>query len=188
MKRIKNINVQLSEYQAALNAAPNSPYADLVQMTIGEIYVDMQDHAQALATYEKVFKNYPNSVWRDALQYNTAVAHYKGGSSVEAKKVLQTLIDQYPASVFVACARQNVQSIERGQLPIFLTDTLQDDVERMIDQVKLDLVARAGGSFYSRAKNTFFEIPKPIQTKGIGVAALSDDIKNSKIFFTAWRI
>jgi len=50
-----------------------------------------------------------------------------------------------------------------------------------IDQLKLDLVARAGGSFYSRAKDTFFEIPKPLQSKGIGVNALSDEIRNSTI-------
>ncbi len=52
---------------------------------------------------------------------------------------------------------------------------------KMIDQVKLDLVARAGGSFYSRAKDTFFEIPKPLESMGIGVAALPDKIKNSNI-------
>jgi len=55
------------------------------------------------------------------------------------------------------------------------------DENKMIDQVKLDLVARAGGSFYSRARSTFFEIPKPLQTKGIGVDALPDTIKNSSI-------
>ncbi len=55
------------------------------------------------------------------------------------------------------------------------------DNNKMIDQVKLDLVARAGGSFYSRAKDTFFEIPKPLESMGIGVAALPDKIKNSNI-------
>jgi len=43
------------------------------------------------------------------------------------------------------------------------------------------LVARAGGSLYSRARNTFFEIPKPIQSKGIGVDTLPEEIKNSSI-------
>jgi len=55
------------------------------------------------------------------------------------------------------------------------------DENNLIDQVKLDLVARAGGSFYSRARDTFFEIPKPIKTKGIGVDALPDVIKNSLV-------
>jgi len=35
------------------------------------------------------------------------------------------------------------------------------DEEGIINQQKLDLVARAGGSLYSRAKKGFFEIPKP---------------------------
>ncbi len=55
------------------------------------------------------------------------------------------------------------------------------DENKEIDQVKLDLVARAGGSFYSRIKDTFFEIPKPLRTLGIGVDALPDFIKNSSV-------
>ena len=50
-----------------------------------------------------------------------------------------------------------------------------------IDQTKLDLVSRAGGSFYSRAKDGFFEIPKPLTTLGIGVDALPEDIRNSNV-------
>ncbi|AEH01097.1 flavin reductase family protein [Lacinutrix sp. 5H-3-7-4] len=50
-----------------------------------------------------------------------------------------------------------------------------------IDQEKLDLVSRAGGSYYSRAKSGFFEIPKPLTTLGIGVDMLPVAIKNSKI-------
>ena len=53
--------------------------------------------------------------------------------------------------------------------------------EGVIDQEKLDLVARAGGSNYSRAKSGFFEIPKPLSTLGIGVDALPEGIRNSKI-------
>ena len=50
-----------------------------------------------------------------------------------------------------------------------------------INQEKLDLVARAGGSFYSRAKNGFFEIPKPVATKGVGVDNFPDHVKNSMV-------
>lgn len=55
------------------------------------------------------------------------------------------------------------------------------DKDGNLDQVQLDLVARAGGSLYSRARDTFFEIPKPLQSKGIGVAALSREIRESEI-------
>ena len=53
--------------------------------------------------------------------------------------------------------------------------------EDNIDQHKIDLVARAGGSYYSRAKTGFFEIPKPISTLGIGVDSMSETIRNSAI-------
>lgn len=61
---------------------------------------------------------------------------------------------------------------------------IDDDVldnNDAIDQKKLDLVARAGGSYYSRAKDGFFEIPKPISTLGIGVDNFPDHVRNSMI-------
>jgi flavin reductase (DIM6/NTAB) family NADH-FMN oxidoreductase RutF len=56
---------------------------------------------------------------------------------------------------------------------------LNDD--ETINQQKIDLVARAGGSYYTRVKDGFFEIPKPLSTLGIGVDAIPQEIKNSKI-------
>jgi flavin reductase (DIM6/NTAB) family NADH-FMN oxidoreductase RutF len=53
--------------------------------------------------------------------------------------------------------------------------------DKSINQQKLDLVARAGGSLYSRAKDGFFEIPKPLTTLGIGVDAIPLEIRNSDI-------
>ena len=61
---------------------------------------------------------------------------------------------------------------------------IDDDVlneDESINQQKLDLVARAGGSYYSRAKKGFFEIPKPIATLGIGVDNFPEHVKNSMI-------
>jgi flavin reductase (DIM6/NTAB) family NADH-FMN oxidoreductase RutF len=55
------------------------------------------------------------------------------------------------------------------------------DENNNINQKKLDLVARAGGSYYTRAKSGFFEIPKPISTLGIGVDNFPDHVKNSMI-------
>ncbi len=50
-----------------------------------------------------------------------------------------------------------------------------------IDQHKIDLVARAGGNFYTRAREGFFEIPKPITTLGVGVDALPEEVRNSQV-------
>ncbi|MUU78565.1 flavin reductase family protein [Winogradskyella endarachnes] len=53
--------------------------------------------------------------------------------------------------------------------------------DNTINQEALDLVARAGGSYYSRAKKGFFEIPKPLQTMGIGVDNMPEHVRNSMI-------
>ena len=55
------------------------------------------------------------------------------------------------------------------------------DENKAIDQKKLDLVARAGGNYYSRAKKGFFEIPKPLSTLGIGVDSFPDYVRNSMV-------
>ena len=55
------------------------------------------------------------------------------------------------------------------------------DQDGAIDQSKLDLVARAGGSLYSRANKGFFEIPKPLTTLGIGVDEIPLEIRNSTV-------
>ncbi len=53
--------------------------------------------------------------------------------------------------------------------------------DESINQHKIDLVARAGGSFYTRAKDGYFEIPKPITTLGIGVDSIPLEIRNSLV-------
>lgn len=50
----------------------------------------------------------------------------------------------------------------------------------IIDQTKIDLVARMGGDWYCRANgDALFELIKPITVCGIGVDALPEHIKNS---------
>lgn len=64
---------------------------------------------------------------------------------------------------------------------LHITEEVLDE-NQIIIQEQLDLVARAGGNYYSRAKNGFFEVPKPLHTHGIGVDAMPEEIKNSMIF------
>lgn len=51
----------------------------------------------------------------------------------------------------------------------------------LIDQHKIDLVARLGYNWYCRASgNSLFEVPKPLTTLGIGVDAMPEHIRKSK--------
>ncbi|MBT8259668.1 MAG: flavin reductase family protein [Flavobacteriaceae bacterium] len=53
--------------------------------------------------------------------------------------------------------------------------------DKTINQEALDLVSRAGGSYYTRANKGFFEILKPLKTLGIGVDNMPEHVKNSMI-------
>ena len=56
------------------------------------------------------------------------------------------------------------------------------NADNKIDQTKLDLVARLGGNWYTRANaSTMFEVEKPNLNLGMGFDTLPTSIKNSKI-------
>ena len=55
------------------------------------------------------------------------------------------------------------------------------DENGIIDQHKIDTVARMGGNWYSRANMGMFEVEKPLSSLGIGVDSIPMSIKNSSI-------
>ncbi len=55
------------------------------------------------------------------------------------------------------------------------------DENGIIDQSKIDQVARMGGNWYTRANQGMFEIPKPLSSMGIGVDGIPENIRSSKI-------
>ena len=56
------------------------------------------------------------------------------------------------------------------------------DENGIIDPIKIDLVSRLGGNWYSRANQGLFEVEKPLVTLGIGVDAVPEFVKESPIF------
>ena len=56
------------------------------------------------------------------------------------------------------------------------------DENGVIDQHKIDLVARMGGNWYSRANQGMFEVEKPLKTLGIGVDNIPEYIRKKTIF------
>lgn len=56
------------------------------------------------------------------------------------------------------------------------------DEKGTIDQHKIDLIARMGGNWYTRATPGMFEVEKPLTTLGIGVDAIPEEAKKSGIF------
>ena len=63
---------------------------------------------------------------------------------------------------------------------IHINEAVLDDSGKISPQ-KLDPVSRLGGNWYSRANLGLFEVEKPLRTLGIGVDALPEQIRNSKV-------
>lgn len=55
------------------------------------------------------------------------------------------------------------------------------DENGIIDPVKIDNVSRLGGNWYSRAREGLFQVPKPLDSQGIGIDRLPEEIRNSKV-------
>lgn len=56
------------------------------------------------------------------------------------------------------------------------------DKNLKIDQNAIDLVARMGGNWYTRANLGMFEVPKPSSKLGIGIDQMPEEVKHSKVF------
>ena len=119
-------------------------------------------------------------------------------------------IDEFVKAGFTALASQKVAPLRVAEAPVQFECKVQQIIELgqeggagnliicevvqmhihedllnengLIDQHKIDLVARMGGDWYCRANTeSMFEIKKPITTCGIGYDALPQDIKNSQL-------
>lgn len=62
---------------------------------------------------------------------------------------------------------------------IHLDREILDD-KGTIDPRRIDQVARMGGNWYCRAKDGLFEVPKPLNSLGIGIDRIPEEIRLSK--------
>ncbi|MCX6209078.1 MAG: flavin reductase family protein [Bacteroidetes bacterium] len=66
-------------------------------------------------------------------------------------------------------------------LMMYVDESILTDDKQSIDQTKINLIARLGGDWYCQTKNNLFKVPKPNIKLGIGVDALPQSIRTSKI-------
>ncbi len=148
----------------------------------------------ALATKEVVINvvNY-NMVQQMSLastEYPEGVNEFvkSGLTMLPSEKVAPFRVKESP--VQFECKVNNVVSLgkEGGAGNLIICEVLLLHINKevltddgSIDQHKIDLVSRMGGNWYSRANQGMFEVPKPLSTLGIGVDAIPEHIRLSKV-------
>jgi flavin reductase (DIM6/NTAB) family NADH-FMN oxidoreductase RutF len=112
-----------------------------------------------------------------------------GFTQVPAQRVKPPLVKE--SKIKLECRVNEVKALGTGggagnliiaEVLLLHIDDAILDAQGMIDQRKLDLVARLGGNWYTRANaETIFEVEKPNTELGIGVDALPLSIRTSRI-------
>lgn len=125
-------------------------------------------------------------------EYEEGVNEFiKAGLTMKkAEKVKTPLIAECPVNFECKVLEIKELGNERGAGNLVICEVIQIHIreeflneEGKLDQIKLDLVARLGGNWYSRNnKDNLFQVPKPLATKGIGFDNLPNEIKNSTVF------
>jgi len=111
-----------------------------------------------------------------------------GFTEVVSKKVKPPRVAEAP--VQFECKVNDVIALgeEGGAGNLIIAEVVQIHIDESIldndgriDPVKIDTVARLGGNWYSRAKEGLFKVEKPNRTLGIGVDALPESVRSSKM-------
>lgn len=138
--------------------------------------------------------NYPivHQVSLSSTEYGNGVNEFikSGFTMKEAKDIRPMLIEECPVNF--ECQVQEVKPLgtEGGAgnlvicevVKIHIREEYLNEKTGLIDQLKLDMVARLGGNWYSMNNaSNLFEVPKPLATIGIGFDALPEPILQSKI-------
>ena len=144
----------------------------------GEVVINVVNHAIVQQTS------------LSSTEYNKGVNEFEkaGFTMLDSEKVKPFRVKESPVQFECKVIEINQLGDQGGAGNLIICEVVCMHVDKKvldengsIDQMKLDLVARAGGSFYSRANTSFFEIPKPILQKGIGVDALPLAVRNSDV-------
>lgn len=115
----------------------------------------------------------------------------KAGFTKEAATMVQPPMIK-EAKIKLECKINEVKSLGdqggAGQLVIaevlcmHIDDAILNEAGNMIDQTKLELVARLGGDWYCKVNtHNLFKVAKPNTALGIGIDAIPGSIKNSSL-------
>ncbi|MEJ2583987.1 MAG: flavin reductase family protein [Robiginitalea sp.] len=123
-------------------------------------------------------------------EYDRGVSEFEkaGFTRVPSEKVTPCRVGESPVQFECRVTKVEALGEEGGAGNLVFSEVVRIhikkevlDKEGRLDPVKLDLVARMGGNWYSRASSGLFEVPKPLSSKGVGVDAIPEPIRNSAI-------
>jgi tol-pal system protein YbgF len=110
--------VERKDYRAAiprlrefLKKYSNSSFADNAQYWLGECYYGLKEYDQAILEFDTVRRKYPKGDKVPAALLKQGFAFAELGDKVDARLILQELVDRYPQSEEAGKAKQKLKTL-----------------------------------------------------------------------------
>jgi tetratricopeptide (TPR) repeat protein len=99
----------LADYLAAVNAAPKAPWAGQAMFLAGNLdWNHLHKPAEAIAVWQRAIREYPKDADADRCAFYIGLAYFFTNQFPEAQKAMEKYIADYPASDFIADAKDIV--------------------------------------------------------------------------------
>lgn len=108
----KDYRGSIARFKEFLKKYPESDYSDNAQYWIGEGHYALREFDQAILEFDAVRRKYPKGDKVPAALLKLAFAFAELGDRLDARLILQELIDRYPQSQEVVKAKQKLKALE----------------------------------------------------------------------------
>jgi len=98
-------------FQEYLDSYPKTDLSDDAAYWIGECYAAQKKSREAIAAWERLFKQYPDSDKAAAAHLKKGVAHLDLGEKAQAIVEMQFVVHEYPRSDEAKSARQRLKAL-----------------------------------------------------------------------------
>ena len=107
----KDLRAAITRFKDFIKKYPTSTYADNAQYWIGECYYALKEFDQAILEFDAVRRKYPKGDKVPAALLKQGFAFAELGDKVDARLILQDLINNYPQSEEAAKAKQKLKTL-----------------------------------------------------------------------------
>lgn len=115
LKRQRQFEKAIESLQGLVKSYPKSELTSDALVDIGDIYATINNFTDAVAAYEKIISDFPESINLDKSQFKIAQVYQFGlKDNNKAAAAYQKLLEKFPGSVYVNEARKRIREI-RGE-------------------------------------------------------------------------
>jgi tol-pal system protein YbgF len=101
-------------FRAYLEQAPTGDVADTAQYYLGESLYSVKDYRNAIAEFEHLVRDFPQSPQVPSALLKTGYAYYEVKDSVQGRRALRTLVEKYPTSKEAKLAEERLRLEDRA--------------------------------------------------------------------------